>query len=86
MVRRRPFVTTCILFILLFISSEVYLRYAGFASYPIYDVDAQIKYIPAANQHGSFLNRNAWFFNDRHMGKYIELERRETSKYLIDWQ
>ncbi len=68
MVRRRPIVATCLLFILLFISSEVYLRYAGFASYPIYDVDAQIKYIPAANQHGSFLNHNAWFFNDRHMG------------------
>jgi hypothetical protein len=67
MVRRRPIVATCILFILLFITSEVYLRYAGFASYPNYDIDAQIKYIPAANQHGSFLNRNAWFFNDRHV-------------------
>jgi hypothetical protein len=68
MVRRRPIVIISILFLLLFISSEIYLRHAGFASYPVYDVDAQIKYIPAANQHGRFLNHNAWFFNDRHMG------------------
>jgi len=50
------------------IASEIYFRRAGYASYPIYDVDDEIKYIPAVNQHGSVRNRNAWFFNDRHMG------------------
>jgi hypothetical protein len=28
-----------------------------------------MKYIPAANQHGLFLNRNSWFLNNQHMGK-----------------
>jgi lysophospholipase L1-like esterase len=50
------------------ISCEIYLRYAGIGSYPIYVIDNDIKYIPAANQHGRFRNRNDWYFNDRHMG------------------
>ncbi|MGH6847441.1 MAG: hypothetical protein ACREC0_08370 [Methylocella sp.] len=44
------------------------MRYVGFGSYPIYDIDNDIKYIPGANQHGRFRNRNFWYFNDRHMG------------------
>lgn len=72
MVRRHPVIFILVLFILLFASSEIFLRYAGFASYPVYDVDAQIKYIPAANQHGSFLNRSAWYFNNRHMGNIAD--------------
>jgi hypothetical protein len=47
---------------------ETYLRWAGFGSYPIYFLDSELKYIPASNQNGIFLNRNSWFFNDRHMG------------------
>lgn len=68
MVRRSPILISAVLFVVLFTSAEMYLRYAGFSSYPVYDIDPQIKYIPAANQHGSFLNHNAWYFNDRHMG------------------
>jgi hypothetical protein len=67
MVRRRLIVITVIFFTFLAISSEIYLRYAGFGSYPIYDIDNEIQYIPAANQHGRFRNRDAWFFNNRHM-------------------
>jgi hypothetical protein len=49
------------------ISSEIGLRLAGAGSYPLYDIDDEIKYIPSANQHGSYFNRYAWHFNDRHM-------------------
>jgi hypothetical protein len=35
------------------ISSEIGLRLAGAGSYPLYDIDDEIKYIPSANQHGS---------------------------------
>ena len=57
-----------IFFTFLLISAEIYLRVAGFLSYPIYDIDNEIQYIPAANQDGRFRNRDAWFFNNRHMG------------------
>ena len=49
------------------ISSEIGLRLAGAGSYPLYDIDDKIKYIPSANQHGTYFNRYAWHFNDRHM-------------------
>jgi hypothetical protein len=67
MVHRRPIVITVIFFTFLLISLEIYLRYAGFGSYPIYDIDNEIQYIPAANQHGMLRNRDPWFFNNRHM-------------------
>ncbi|MGH6822913.1 MAG: SGNH/GDSL hydrolase family protein [Methylocella sp.] len=71
MVHRRPIVITAIFFTFLLISSEIYLRYAGYGSYPIYDVDNDIRYIPAANQHGRFRNLYTWFFNNRHMGNIL---------------
>ncbi len=49
------------------ICSEVGLRLAGAGSYPLYDIGDEIKYIPSADQHGSYLNRFAWHFNNRHM-------------------
>jgi hypothetical protein len=49
------------------ISSEIGLRLLGAGSYPLYDIDDEIKYIPSANQHGTYFNRYAWHFNDRHM-------------------
>lgn len=48
--------------------AEAALHATGFGAYPLYDLDVGLKYIPAANQNGRFLNRNAWVFNDRHMG------------------
>lgn len=70
MVRNRRLALVALICVALvgLIFSEIYLRYAGFGSYPIYGIDDEIKYIPAANQHGNFLNRNSWYFNDRHMG------------------
>lgn len=52
----------------LFAAAELALRLSGFGSFPLYDVGGEVKYIPAANQSGAFLNRNHWIFNDRHMG------------------
>jgi lysophospholipase L1-like esterase len=71
MVHHHLIVITVIFFTFLFISSEIYLRYAGYGSFPIYDVDNYIQYIPSANQHGRFRNRYAWFINNRHMGNIL---------------
>ncbi|MGH6834862.1 MAG: SGNH/GDSL hydrolase family protein [Methylocella sp.] len=68
MVHRHSIVITFIFFTFLLIALEIYLRYAGYGSYPIYDLDNDVQYIPAANQHGMFRNRYTWFFNNRHMG------------------
>jgi hypothetical protein len=68
MVRRRPIVLAGIFFICMLVTSEIFLRLSGFSSYPVYDIHAETKYIPAANQQGVFLNRNAWYVNGRHMG------------------
>jgi hypothetical protein len=44
------------------------VRAFGLVDFPLYEANAQIGYIPAANQEGSFLNKNAWQFNALHMG------------------
>lgn len=51
---------------------EIYLRAAGFSSFPLYDTGGDIKYIPSANQSGKFMGRNAWYFNNRHMGNIAD--------------
>jgi hypothetical protein len=71
MVSRRVSVWIIVVLILIFVGSEASLRIAGFGSYPIYDLDDDVKYIPKSDQHGAFLNKNSWFFNDRHMGNTI---------------
>jgi hypothetical protein len=50
------------------LTAEVAVRAAGMVDLPIFDADASIGYIPASNQHGSFLNKNEWAINSRHMG------------------
>ncbi len=52
----------------LFIAIELLARFSGIADVPIYHIDDQIGYIPAANQSGCFLRKNDWQFNDRSMG------------------
>jgi hypothetical protein len=47
---------------------EVAVREAGMVDFPIYAVDDEIGYIPKPNQHGCFLNKRCWAFNDRSMG------------------
>jgi lysophospholipase L1-like esterase len=47
---------------------EIAVRATGMVSFPTYDVDPIIGYIPKPNQHGKFLQSHAWAFNDRSMG------------------
>jgi len=49
LVHGRPTVVTVIFFTFLLISSEIYLHYAGFGSFPICDIDNEIQYIPHPN-------------------------------------
>src|SRR6476620_6499984 len=49
-------------------AAELISRLSGIVDVPTYSVDDEIGYIPAPNQSGRFLNRNAWVFNDRSMG------------------
>lgn len=44
------------------------VRALGLVDFPLYEANARIGYIPAANQRGSFLNKNDWTFNALHMG------------------
>lgn len=48
--------------------AESVLRVCGTIDFPIYETNAAIGYIPAANQAGSFLNKNEWRFNELSMG------------------
>jgi hypothetical protein len=51
-----------------FLCVEAGVRTLGMVDFPIYEADAKIGYVPAANQKGSFLNKNEWEFNSLHMG------------------
>ncbi len=57
-----------IIILMSFAGIELYLRVAGFGSFPIYELGAKLRYVPRSNQSGAFLNKNKWVFNDRHMG------------------
>jgi hypothetical protein len=48
--------------------SEIGIRVSGVTDFPTYQVADGIEYIPTPNQHGAFLHKNAWVFNDRSMG------------------
>jgi hypothetical protein len=52
----------------LILGTELAVRLGGLVNFPVYHVDAEIGYIPKANQAGAFLDRNSWVFNDRSMG------------------
>lgn len=47
--------------------AEMLVRGLGFIDFPVYEANAQVGYIQAGSQHGSFLNRNQWEFNSLHM-------------------
>ncbi len=51
----------------LLLISELAVRWIGLVDFPIYTVDSGIGYLPAPNQSGKFLNKNAWYFNGRSM-------------------
>lgn len=44
------------------------VRALGQVDFALFEANAQVGYIPAANQQGSFLNKNHWQFNGLHMG------------------
>ena len=46
---------------------ELLVRSLGMVDFPLYEANALIGYIPAANQKGSFLNSHDWQFNEKHM-------------------
>jgi hypothetical protein len=67
-VRRRRWWTTGLLLVsALLVAVELGVRVLGLIDFPLYDADARIGYIPSASQHGSFMRRNDWQINDRHM-------------------
>ena len=49
------------------LSLEIGLRYFGFVDVPVYDVDDMIGYVTRPNQHGSFINEDDWYFNEKSM-------------------
>jgi hypothetical protein len=69
--RRKVIIALTSLTVIL-ICCEAGLRLAGAGSYPLYEIDDEIKYIPSADQHGSYLNRYAWHFNNRHMASSVD--------------
>ena len=60
------------------IGSEIGLRLVGFMDYPLYKKSDALGYVPAPNQHGVFLNKNDWVFNELSMGV---AERFQPGKY-----
>src|SRR4051812_44592251 len=79
---RTPIIIFVVL-LLLFAGAEILTRALGFGSFPVYDVNNDLKYIPAANQHGSFMNRNRWEFNDRHMGDPVDWKPEKHPNILL---
>ena len=52
----------------LLLISEVVVRQAGLADFPIYLRSDSFGYVPHSSQSGAFLGGNRWAFNDRSMG------------------
>jgi hypothetical protein len=46
---------------------EATVRISGVTDFPIYDVENEIGYLPKANQSGTFLEKNDWYFNGKSM-------------------
>jgi hypothetical protein len=83
MSQRRTAIIALTSLTVILICSEVGLRLAGTGSYPLYDVDDEIKYIPSADQHGNYLNRYAWHFNNRHMASSFEWSAEQHPNLLL---
>lgn len=54
--------------VIILVCAEFSARLLGVLDFPIYVANSQIGYIPAVSQSGVFLNKNAWRFNELHMG------------------
>jgi hypothetical protein len=55
----------------------------GLTDFPIYRFDSDLGYIPAPNQSGRFLNRNAWSFNDYSMATDVRWDHSVASNVLL---
>lgn len=64
-------------------AGEIAARVAGTVDFPVYDANAVIGYIPSANQRGSFLNRNEWVINEKHMGADAFVPGAEGNMLLV---
>jgi len=62
---------------------EVGVRAFGLTDFPLYDADNRQGYIPKADQHGSFMNKNKWQFNHEHMGSGPFLPSAATDSLLV---
>ena len=49
-------------------ATELAVRLGGAVDFPLYVVDDGIGYMVKPDQHGAFLNKNHWVFNERSMG------------------
>jgi len=53
--------------LMLVLAAEIFVRLAGITDFPVYQTDPEIKYVVAPGQHGAFLNKNEWYFNNLSM-------------------
>lgn len=53
---------------------EFGVRYMGWVDVPLFVQDAQIGYLPAPSQAGSFMRRNEWAFNELGMGTKLRFQ------------
>ena len=64
---RRILLGACFV-IALFLALEAFVQISGIIDFPLYDANAEIGYIPRPDQHGSFLHRRDFEFNEFSMG------------------
>lgn len=62
---------------------EILARSSGIVDFPIYATDTAVGYLPRPSQHGKFLNRNAWVFNDRSMGTELPWNPHDKPNLLL---
>ena len=62
---------------------EAGARLCGLVDFPLYAADARYGYAERPNQHGRFLDRNAWAFNDRGLGVAARFAPRADGVLLV---
>jgi len=60
---KRPAVLVLCALVLAFLAAEIGLRLSGVVNLPIYRADRDYGYIPIADQHGAWRNKNRWMHN-----------------------
>jgi hypothetical protein len=67
MLAKKVLKRTVLAAIVLFATAELGARLSGAVDFPLYAVDEELGYFVKPGQSGRFLNRNAWFFNEKSM-------------------